>query len=295
MMTTQDLVDALEGRREGREFRCRCPVHGGRSLSITEKEGRILLVCRAGCSQADVISEIKRLGLWNNTSYVPHPPAPEPPDDTPRRANRASETWEQAHPITSGDPVHRYLAGRGIVLKFWPEDLRTHPNMDYWEINNNGKPIRTGTLPAMIAVVRSPTGKPVALHRTYLTMEGQKAPVKSPKKIMKVHDLTGSAIRLFSPRDGFLAVAEGIEDALSAWILWKIPCWAAIGTSGMKSFTPPGEVKEVLVLSDNDEPGKKAALELDFRLKETKKAVRVMTPSGQKDINQLLMKGLHHG
>ena len=294
-MTTQDLVDALEGRREGREFRCRCPVHGGRSLSITEKEGRILLVCRAGCSQADVISEIKRLGLWNNTSYVPHPPAPEPQDDSERRANRASEIWDEAHPISPGDPVHKYLSGRKITLSEYPSDLRCHPALPCWEMDDHGKPVKIGIYPCMLAVVRSPAGRPVALHRTYLTKDGHKAPVPSPKKIMKALDLTGSAVRLFPPREGFLAITEGIEDALSAWILWQIPAWAALGTSGMRSFVPPEEVREILVLSDNDEPGKKAALELAFRLKETKKAVRVMTPDGQKDINGILMKGLHHG
>jgi putative DNA primase/helicase len=142
----------------------------------------------------------------------------------------------------------------------------------------------------MLAVVRNPQGRPVAIHRTYLE-NGKKASVSAPKKIMKVHDLTGSAVRLFPPREGFLAACEGIEDALSAWILWQIPAWAVLGASGVKAFQPPEDVKEILILSDNDEPGKKAALELAGRLEAMKKAVRIVTPSGQKDVNGLLMKG----
>ena len=130
----------------------------------------------------------------------------------------------------------------------------------------------------------------MGLHRTYITSDGHKAPVPSPKKILKVHDLAGGAVRLFPPKEGVLAVTEGIEDALSAWVLWQIPAWAVLGTSGMKAFQPPEDVEEVLILSDNDEPGKKGALELAQRLENVKKAVRIVTPSGPaKDVNQLLM------
>ena len=292
-MTPQDLVDALEGKREGREWRCRCPVHGGKSLSITERNGRLLLTCRAGCPQGEVISALKRLGLWGSvTSYEAQPPAPEPMNDTERKADRASDLWNESLPITPGDPVHVYLRNRGIVLPEYPSDLRSHPALPYWTQDDNGKPVLLGEWPAMLAMVRNPQGRPVALHRTYITSDGHKAPVPSPKKIMKVRNLTGSAVRSFPPRDGFLAIAEGVEDALSAWILWGLPCWAVLGTSGLKGFIPPQDVQEVLILSDRDDNGaeQRAALEMAQRLEGKGKAVRIVTPSGPaKDINQLLM------
>ena len=290
-MTVLELAVTLEGKREGDEWRSRCPVHGGRSLSITEKNGRLLIVCRAGCPQGEVIKTLKQMGLWgSNTSYEAQPPAPEPMNDTERKADRASDLWNQAHPITSGDPVHSYLKNRGIVLPEYPSDLRSHPALPYWTQDDNGKPVLLGKWPAMLAVVRNLQGRPVALHRTCITSDGHKAPVPSPKKIMKVYDLAGGAVRLFPPKEGVLAVTEGIEDALSAWVLWQIPAWAVLGTSGMKAFQPPEDVEEVLILSDNDEPGKKGALELAQRLENVKKAVRIVTPSGPaKDVNQLLM------
>lgn len=295
-MTPQDLAAALEGKREGQEWRCRCPVHGGKSLSITERDGRLLLTCRAGCPQDEVIKALREMGLWGNESCcddIP-PPEPEPSDHTERKANRASELWNESLPITPGDPVHSYLKNRGIVLPEYPSDLRSHPALPYWEAGEDGKPVKTATFPAILVIVRNPQGRPVALHRTYLTEDGHKAPVPSPKKIMKVYDLAGSSVRLFTPRDGVLAVCEGIEDALSAWVLWQIPAWAVLGTSGMKRFVPPEDVREVLILADRDEPGKKAALELAQRLEDMKKAVRVRIPSGQKDINALLMEGVTH-
>lgn len=294
-MTASELADALEGRREGHEWRCRCPVHGGRSLFITEKDGRILLVCRAGCSQEEVVAELKRLELWEGGSgYKPSPPEPESQNAVEKRIERADRMWQESSPITTGDPVYRYLAGRGITLTEYPEDLRTHPHLAYGEQDDAGKWIRTGTFPAMLAVVRSPQGKPVGIHRTYLTSDGHKAPVESPKKLSKVHGLTGSAVRLFPYRDGVLAVTEGLEDALSAWVLWKIPTWACLGASGMKTFEPPEEVKELMIFADNDEPGKTAATKLAGKLKR-KMTVRVRIPSGHKDINQLLTEGVTCG
>ena len=219
----------------------------------------------------------------------PPPPEPEPSNHTERKADRASELWNESLPITPGDPVHSYLKNRGIVLPEYPSDLRSHPHLDYWEIGEDGKPVRTGTFHSILAIVRNLQGRPVALHRTYITSDGHKAPVPSPKKIMKVYDLAGGAVRLFPPREGVLAVAEGIEDALSAWVLWRIPCWAAIGTSGLKGFEPPEGVRELIVFADKDEngAGQKAAIELADRLEE-KMAVRVRIPSGHKDINEVL-------
>jgi energy-coupling factor transporter ATP-binding protein EcfA2/5S rRNA maturation endonuclease (ribonuclease M5) len=43
-----------------------CPSHhdSDPSLSVTERDGRILVHCHAGCSQRQVIDALKRLGLW---------------------------------------------------------------------------------------------------------------------------------------------------------------------------------------------------------------------------------------
>ena len=136
----------------------------------------------------------------------------------------------------------------------------------------------------------------MGLHRTYITEDGHKASVLAPKKILKVYDLAGSSVRLFTPRDGLLAVCEGIEDALSAWILWHVPTWACLGTSGMKSFEPPAGIRELIIFADRDVhgAGQKAALALAKKLKK-EMAVSVRLPAGHaKDINQLLREGALH-
>jgi putative DNA primase/helicase len=48
-----------------------CPAHDDRnpSLAISERDGRILVKCFAGCTQADVIETLKSRGLWPESSH----------------------------------------------------------------------------------------------------------------------------------------------------------------------------------------------------------------------------------
>lgn len=71
-MRAQELAEALGGRRAGAGWLAHCPVPGhgkGRgdvnpSLSIGEDNGKVLVKCMAGCSQADVIAALRRRNLW---------------------------------------------------------------------------------------------------------------------------------------------------------------------------------------------------------------------------------------
>lgn len=65
-MTGGAIARELGGRRTGRGWMARCPAHEDRtpSLSITERDGRVLVHCQAGCPQADVIDALRSRGLW---------------------------------------------------------------------------------------------------------------------------------------------------------------------------------------------------------------------------------------
>src|SRR5262249_25128046 len=47
-------------------YQARCPAHNDSnpSLDITEKDGKTLVICRAGCEQTAVINALKALGAW---------------------------------------------------------------------------------------------------------------------------------------------------------------------------------------------------------------------------------------
>ncbi|RKY70128.1 MAG: hypothetical protein DRP97_04245, partial [Candidatus Latescibacterota bacterium] len=68
-----EIVSALGGKSMGENsWQCHCPVHDDSesSLSVSISNGKILFYCHAGCSQASVLDELKRMGLWNEKSVT---------------------------------------------------------------------------------------------------------------------------------------------------------------------------------------------------------------------------------
>jgi len=61
-----DLAEALDGKREGAQWRCICPVHNGRALTVGDgQNGGVVVHCKAGCEQGAVIDALKEHGLWH--------------------------------------------------------------------------------------------------------------------------------------------------------------------------------------------------------------------------------------
>ena len=88
-MTAAAIASALGGHRNGDSWLTRCPAHddGTPSLSLRERDGRLLVHCHAGCSQGDVIAALRTRGLWPGQASRStgeqrggdgHPPAGEP-------------------------------------------------------------------------------------------------------------------------------------------------------------------------------------------------------------------------
>ncbi len=70
-MTAAEIAAGLNGRRNGKGWVARCPAHNDKhpSLSIDEgRDGKALVVCRAGCSQEQVIDALRGCGLWHEPS-----------------------------------------------------------------------------------------------------------------------------------------------------------------------------------------------------------------------------------
>ncbi len=66
MTAAEVLARRLGGRKSGSDWMARCPAHDDRnpSLSISERDGRVLVHCHAGCEQAAVIKALRVRGLW---------------------------------------------------------------------------------------------------------------------------------------------------------------------------------------------------------------------------------------
>lgn len=162
--------------------------------------------------------------------------------------------WATGRPITAGDPVARYLASRGIQIPN-TEVLRYAPNVAYYE---DGQYL--GHFPAMLGALTNLEGDLVCIHRTFLTVEGKKASVSCPRKLMPPCGLVmGASIKFGSPaphRGGvILGVAEGIETSLAVTMLYGLPCWSAVSASGMEKSQLPSGITSLFVMGDNDRNG----------------------------------------
>jgi hypothetical protein len=283
MMGAADIARALGGaRREGHEWRCRCPLHGGRSLTLRDGDGGIILMkCWNGCEQRDLLAELQNCGLLEGARgpyrRVPPPRHHERHADAVRRIALARAIWDASLPAAA-TPVAAYLAGRGIVLDDVPACLRWHPCCPH----PHGPPMR-----AIVASVEHVASGIVGIHRTYLTPDYRR------------HDraalglISGGAVRLGMLRAGeWFAVAEGIETALSVVVACRMPAWAALSAGGLRALVLPPEASHVVICADNDASGtgQRAAHETGERWEAEGRRVRIaIPPEPGTDFNDMLL------
>lgn len=181
-----------------------------------------------------------------------------------------SDVWAGAKPAI-GTPAATYLRSRGLVGSL-ATDLRFHPAAP---LSYSGEHTR----PAMVAVVRSVDGRPKGLHVTALRPDGLGKATGNARRMFGA--VTGAAVQL-APHSGLLAVAEGIETALSFTAIHEIPCWAALSTSGLLTFQPPTGLRRLFVAADADDggAGMGAARRLAERVQRTCEVVISPAPDG---------------
>jgi putative DNA primase/helicase len=172
-------------------------------------------------------------------------------------------------PVQHGDEVDLYLRARGIVLDEFPDTLRFHPSLGYYErIAGGTKSKQLGTCPAMIALVHAPDGELVTLHRTYLR-SGRKAFGGESKKLLS-SGIHGAAVRLH-PAGDTLGLTEGIETGLAVRLRTGHPVWAAINCLNLERLLIPDTVRRICIYADNDAnsqfDGQASAYALARRLK----------------------------
>ena len=289
MHSAEEIARSLgRARRVAGGWSCKCPVPGhgkGRgdknpSLSIRDEGDTVLTHCHGGCSQEAVIDVLKSHGLWKTRdaddrfakiaiakALKPHP--------------RALALWREAVPAT-GTFVERYLRARGIICPI-PPTIRFLRDAKHPE----------GRFPAMLAAVaRVPSQKIVAVHRTFLAHDGSgKAPVEPEK--MSLGSVSGGAVRLTQAGE-HLAVAEGIETALSVFLATGIPMWSALSADGIAALAlPPLPLaRTVTICADADDNGTgiKKAYKAAERWFVEGRIVRITCPPTGTDFNDILLR-----
>ena len=262
-----------------------CPVHGGkdgfklfRNADISgggvcntcgaKPDGFSLLMWLRDWSFPDALTAVaNELGLSTNAKQKPvvirapvFTKSRSTADDDRIKATLRT-VWQASKSIRHPDakPVRLYLQSRGLDgwIPNWPS-IRFHPNMQYR--NEDAKLI--GYFPAMLALIEK-GNEAITIHRTFLTLDGCKAPVDSPKKMMEIPSgkiLMGSAIRLGNP-GRVLSVTEGFETACAVIEATGMVTWPLISSTLMAGFEIPNGVEKLIIWSDLDRPTVKTGIQ----------------------------------
>jgi putative DNA primase/helicase len=245
-----------------------CPLcsHDARDdrFRFSDRHGNGEYICSPnghGCGAGDGLQLLMKYHGWDYCTAIRKvsevlgwagPIATQPCETASSGKLRAllQKTWDEARPVVAGDPVGRCLASRGLALTEYPKCLRFHPSLGYFVKDENKRAKLVSTHPAMLAKVTDPSGKPLTLHRTYLTTAGGKAPVEAQRKLFS-SGIKAAAIRLFAA-DEELGVAEGIETALAAHELTGYPLWAALSSANLEAVVIPDTVRRLHIFADTD-------------------------------------------
>lgn len=256
---------------DGRHHACPVTGEGDDRFRFSNKDGKGSFFCGCNNGSGDGMQLLKcKFGMDFKAAAVAVEEiigATEVDDDTKKKSAVTaladlkaiqSAVRSQCRSLRLLEEMTSYLRGRGIDQI--PAALQV-ANLNY-AIG----PQRTYA--AMVAKFVNRDGKPVTYHITYLE-NGKKADIKRQRVIATpAIPMAGGAVRLY-PLDGKrLGVAEGIETAISASILYGMPVWACLNTAMLEAFDPPDEVEELIIFSDRDRnfAGQKAAFALGHRL-----------------------------
>lgn len=272
-----------------------CPFCGGRDrFRFDDKDGRGTFIC-SSCGAGDGIALVMKLkGIqFKDAADTIESIVGTVPREHEGRKDRSEKVmreamnslWSAGREVDETNAAGRFLRARAIKTAISPRALRYVERCRYQASEPTYHP-------AMVAKVTAPDGRPVQLHRTYLDFNGNKADVDKPRMLMPGKVEKGSAVRLTDPAP-IMGIAEGIETALAASIIWGVPCWSALNANLLMAWEPPAETKEVIVFADNDFSfaGQQAAYCLAHRLRMTRDIpVKVELPLDMgMDWNDVLM------
>ena len=222
------------------------------ACSQGDRDGFGLLECKTSRSFADLAAEVDTL-LGNKAEIVPKAET-----HADRLRKRAITVQRSA-----------YLENRKLEIA---PGLQFATGVDYYE---DGKVM--GKYAAMLGPITR-NGRFITFHVTYLE-NGKKANVPSPRKILD-KGTQGAGIELYAAAEE-MGVAEGIETAIAAKMLFNMPVHSALNATNLAAWEPPKIAKRITIFADNDLnlAGMAGAYQLAHRLKMRDIDAVVLAPS----------------
>ena len=279
-----DLARRLDLRKRPRSWGGDCPACSYRAAFSMKagKVGGVRAHCANGCT-LDQLDDALQRALGSDWT----PPARLPDlDVAAQRAGKqaaAARLFAGSTPLAAADPVGRYLARRGLAAFLGCPALRYRGDCRHQDGARH---------PALVAEVLDAAGRPVAVHRTYLTREGGKADLDPCK--MTLGPMWGGAVRLTpdlaSPPA--LVVGEGIESTASAGLLLGLPAWAALSAGNLGGgLALPEAVRAITIAADADPVGLREAGAAARRWRAEGRTVRIIAPTAAgRDFNDTLQQ-----
>ncbi|WP_281023719.1 toprim domain-containing protein [Minwuia sp. IMCC3009] len=274
------LIDLLAQHRlptqipqPGQRSNINCPECGHRNrFSLTiDADGRGFV---GRCNRVNSCGHTIGARQPNSSRHTdkPMPVAPKAPSDT-ARASRALAIWDSCSQRNL-QPLEGYLLRRGILISV-PQTIRWHSELRHPTGQTGG---------AMVAAIQDSHGQITAVQRTWI--DGEEKADLIPCK-MSLGPIGDGAVRLALSGDT-LALAEGVEDALSLIQMSGVPTWACLGVARMKSVAIPGTVKTLILAPDADDAAAKAVTEAYQHFTSLGLKVLHLRPPAGADWNSLL-------
>jgi len=273
------IGDDVALKKKGREWNGLCPFHNEKTPSFWVNDDKGFYHCFGCGAHGNAIAFVMRIDSKTFPEAVTILLGRVPRDSEGRKVPQKTTTerhaeadaytqhkiatgrrnFERARAVAPGDPVWRYLHGRSCLVTPVPAVLRFEPRMWHPMFFEDKKPTRTW--PAMLARVDNVAGEFTGLHITYLVDAGEGRVTQDPElkaqhlSKMTIGAIRGGAIRLFES-SGTLAVDEGNENALAAWLDrdGRVPFWAMPSHGHMAAFAIPAWVSSLDIHANRDKP-----------------------------------------
>jgi phage/plasmid primase-like uncharacterized protein len=279
-------VDNFSGKysSNSREF---CPVHGGKSgeaftlFKDADQTGGG--VCNSCGTQSDGISLLMWIHNWSFRETLENVADCLDIECTINRPIRKTHTFKppvlsakqladaakliakrdkiigETVPINhwSAKPAQRYFSRRGLNdLNIIKKEVKFHKGLKSWcKLKGSNKFKDEGVFPCIISIIRNDKGLIMNIHKTFITSDGYKAPINSPRKLgqaIETHPMSGGGIQI-NPASETMGIAEGLETILAVKTAYpELSVHCTLNAQLMKNWLPPVGVKKVFIFADLD-------------------------------------------